>query len=328
MSCALRSQEELREFLDWALPSRSMREYLLGWAWTDEDLSALLRATPAPLEEKLAWLDRLAGLSGAGPEGGPDSFRALAGLLRRGLQKLALEPGALFLLRECWYDETKEWEEETSTGTPFYSLDGALAYVRRMLEEEEIGRGSTFWCELERWTPDETGRLVQTDVYTLWMDQVIYWTGGSGRWAPFSLQLIPDLNLPIPFHAGDLVAIDCRPFRPPRLAVLLEVGDNRDCCCVQALCGDQDSGWTVGALKHGSLFRTPGSRISPLLRLKDCPETTLDTLWEQLLCLRVMGWIGHDEARGRALWERLSAAERPLTEAAILAALEELEPGS
>ncbi len=42
-----------------------------------------------------------------------------------------------------------------------------------------------------------------------------------------------DLNLPVPFVPGDIISIDCRPYAKVKHAVILQLGDNHDCCSVQ-----------------------------------------------------------------------------------------------
>lgn len=73
------------------------------------------------------------------------------------------------------------------------------------------------------------------------------------------------LYLPVPFAAGDVITIDCRPFVPFKHGVIVSIGDNHDCCCVQCLYAKSDGTLDVGALKHSHVFDdgvTP--YISPL----------------------------------------------------------------
>lgn len=60
-----------------------------------------------------------------------------------------------------------------------------------------------------------------------------------------------NLNIPVPFKAGDIIEFDGFPFGPRFRALILKVGDNRDCCCVQGLALNEEGRWTVGAVKHG-----------------------------------------------------------------------------
>ena len=110
------------------------------------------------------------------------------------------------------------------------------------------------------------------------------------------------LNLPIPCCAGDIVRVDCRPFQPEHPAVLLEVGGNTDCCCVQALCRGGNGTWTLGALKHGSLFSDRDCFLSPLYRLEAYPKSLPES---DCLLQSIQDFIAGDEKRGRILWDKL-----------------------
>lgn len=110
-----------------------------------------------------------------------------------------------------------------------------------------------------------------------------------------------DLNLPIPFSVGDIVCIDCRPFESPRVAVLLEIGDNTD-CCVQALCRGENGIWTLGALKHGHISQNRDCFLSPLCRLEPYKEPLSP---QDNLLQKIRDFVAGDEYRGKILWERL-----------------------
>lgn len=115
----------------------------------------------------------------------------------------------------------------------------------------------------------------------------------------FDFSTHQDLNLPVPFHAGDLVAIDCRPFAPVNHAVILEVGDNRDCCCLQALYRKSDGTWSTGAVKHGYASPNHNAGISPLYRLSSFHGQLRS---EERLLEQVSRYVNGDEERGSDLW--------------------------
>ncbi len=73
----------------------------------------------------------------------------------------------------------------------------------------------------------------------------------SSAWTPIDFGLFNDLrNIPIPFHAGDIVTLDCRPFAPVSHTVILKIGDNRDCCCLQSLYREDNGTWDTEAVKQ------------------------------------------------------------------------------
>lgn len=125
---------------------------------------------------------------------------------------------------------------------------------------------------------------------------------------------------------GDIVTADCRPFAPVSHIVILEVGDNRDCCCLQALYRNGDGVWDIGAVKHGHVlpnFQLPG--ISLLYRLAifrgQLPK-------EERLLEKVSRYLSGDEGRGTALWNYINhfrdkGRKQRVTEEQILSYLEE-----
>lgn len=83
-------------------------------------------------------------------------------------------------------------------------------------------------------------------------------------------------------------------------AVLPEVGDNRDRCCLQALYRNDDGTWDTGAVKHGHVLPNQYEpELSPLYRLASfhgqLPE-------KEHLLEKASRYINGDEERGAALW--------------------------
>lgn len=75
------------------------------------------------------------------------------------------------------------------------------------------------------------------------------------------------LNLPVPFQPGDIVTADCLPYAHYRRVLILEVGDNRDCCSLWALSIGEGGRLFAGAFKHNSFLRHPeDSYVSGLYR--------------------------------------------------------------
>jgi hypothetical protein len=87
-------------------------------------------------------------------------------------------------------------------------------------------------------------------------------------------------------------------------AVILTVGDNVDCCCLQAACRSKDGIWVSGAVKHGSCFPdefnliSSEDAISPLYRIATFKEELSGD--EKLLGL-ISQYINGDEDCGERL---------------------------
>lgn len=336
------STEEQAALLKCFIPSVSMREYLAEKKLNKHNLSAIIRGSAVSLEKKLQWLRLLAGRENVFAEIAnklqdknatenkifavrsalftiKNSFAEDAGQIRRALQELTLKPGEIFNLVEAWYDDELR-DRKTDSGMPVLSLEKALDYIYYDIKECEIEKSCTCWYELQKWVPNADGTMSHTYTYYLWQNQIIYFEKTeavnfdeeksesiSYLFEPKTYRYSSDsqnLNLPIPFHVGDIVTIDCRPFHPVHHAVILEVGNNIDCCCVQALCSTETGTWLLGALKHGNIFLNDFFVVSPLYRLAECTEPLPE---QEKLLYQLREYLAGDEECGRSISNKLTA---------------------
>lgn len=326
--------QEKSDVLQTFLPSDAMRRYLAGAPLTKRQISELVCGAPVPLTDKLRWMEYLAAKenlfpdrpseslsmreqSAAGPAARQTveaSFSYQAKQIKLALEELGTGAEAVFLLIEAWHDEELD-DRKISAGTPFFNADDALEYIRYDMDSAGDDYSNLCWYELQKWklsTDPVSGKASYVHGYTYYFlkDRACFFkkleeTREPYLFLPKSRRYAEDgqhLNLPIPFCAGDIVCVDCRPFQPEHPAVLLEVGDNTDCCCVQALCRGQNGTWTIGALKHGNLFSNATCFLSPLYRLEVCPKPLPES---DCLLQSIQDFIAGDEKRGRLLWERL-----------------------
>lgn len=137
--------------------------------------------------------------------------------------------------------------------------------------EEEYPQESAFKglsYTITKYLPVDNGQL---DEYCIWYlnNSLEPWyfdyLNFSDGWEKI---LYHDLNLPVPFQLGDIVLADCRPYARLRRVLILDVGDNIDCCCLRALYIGEDDQMFEGAFKHNDfLFNSDGfSPISGLYR--------------------------------------------------------------
>ena len=226
--------------LDTFLPSEEMRAYLKSRpVLPNKTLLSMIVGAPVPLEEKARW-----------------AWGEIKHLAEEALSELTLRPGELFALSDAWYDDEIQ-EAKCWFNAPFLSYDSVIDHIRAELAECEDAP-IWQWYVLEKWIPGDNLEL--THVYTYWLigDQIMFFSKKDNEFSPYCI----DPNLPVPFRAGDLVTIDCRPFAPLKHALILERGDNHDCCCLQALWRDEKTGlWDIGTVKHSHVF---GAYIFPL----------------------------------------------------------------
>lgn len=328
------TEREKSDVLQTFLPSDAMRRYLAGAPLTKRQISELVCGAPVPLTDKLRWMEYLAAKENLFPDISSESlslreqsaadpaarqtveasFSYQAKQIKLALEELETGAEAVFLLIEAWHDEELD-DRKISEGTPFFNADDALEYIRYDMDSAGDDYSNLCWYELQKWKPSTdpvSGKASYVHSYTYYFlkDRACFFekleeTREPYLFLPESRRYSEDgqhLNLPVPFCAGDIVCVDCRPFQPEHLAVLLEVGGNTDCCCVQALCRGGNGTWTLGALKHGSLFSDRDCFLSPLYRLEAYPKPLPES---DCLLQSIQDFIAGDEMRGRLLWERL-----------------------
>lgn len=270
--------------LDIFLPSEEMREYLKKEPMLrDGTILDLIIGAPVPLSEKVKW---------AWGEFRKDAEMALA--------ELTLRPGEILTLTDAWYDEDIR-DEKLSFNAPFLSWEKVMEHIHGEMAEYGDDWYDCQWYVLEKWIPTEAGEMEQSYTYWIIGDQVMYYSGADDENRTDHI----DPNLPVPFHVGDILTIDCRPFAPVKHALLIERGDNCDCCCLQGLCLDEKTGlWITGAVKHWSLF---GHFLDPLytaIYRLSCFDGELPPAEQPLL--EVQKAIGCDEEKGRELWNLIN----------------------
>jgi len=277
--------------LDTFLPSEEMRAYLKQQPVLPElTIRGLIAGSPVSLEKKAEWA------------WGEDKAA-----VDRALAELTARPGELFTLEDAWYDEDIR-EAKYWFNAPFLRYEKVLAHIRAELAED-VGDGEDWrdgqWYEVQKWASGGDGELLHVCTYWLLGDQTTYFQMERGKGSPF-YDYCPEPNLPVPFRPGDILTIDCRPFAPVKHALLFEAGDNRDCCCLQALCREEKTErWITGAVKHRFLFAGPyiDPLYTPVYRLS---RFTGELPPEERLLLAAQRVMGGDEVKGARLWREIS----------------------
>lgn len=103
--------------------------------------------------------------------------------------------------------------------------------------------------EMTKLVPNNAGHLVEYCVWYLNDTGEILWYFDDDSELGFGGAQTP-IFLPVPFRPGDIVAADCRPYAALRPVLILDIGDNLDCCCVSCLSIGKDGCLDVSAFKH------------------------------------------------------------------------------
>lgn len=271
-------------------PSREMADYLADQKFYIETLIETINGAPIPLLEKLEIFQSFAGQHG-------EPFATLASEADEAFQALVTKPGEFFYVKHCWPDYDESYVDVKGMA-PYPDLDKALDGIQQFLVEEECAEDSVYWFLLEKWILNGEGQYVRPYTYTVANGKVLFYNRENEG---YLFDQGTNLDLPIPFHPGDLVRLDCAPFAFRANTVILEVGDNCDCCCVQAMFREENGNWSAGALKHSHVFPnhyTP--LLSPLYRLSSIRRE--DLAEDEKILEEVSRFVSGSDKRGYALW--------------------------
>lgn len=310
----------LNDILREIFSSKEMAEYLSTQQLNGEQISEAVRGAPISLIRKREIFCGLA-------EHSKETLYANQGNEIGGaIRELEAKPGGIFYVKNYWVNP-ENWETASDGLGPYLTIERALRGIRENEDFEEVDEECLCWYAIEKWCPDGEGNLYNPITYFAVGDEVCYFRKGRAAahiWEPSYFEST-DLNLPVPFRPGDIVEIDCRPFGPATHVVILEVGDNQDCCSLWALFPCGDGLWNQGAVKHGHVYpHYCYPALSPLYRIARCRRPLPEA--EQVL-LQVSQYLQGDEAKGRALGnflhETAEGRKDYATSAEILAYIEE-----
>ena len=249
-------KEKYLEILDTFIPSAEMREYLATQELEDRKIADMILGAPVPLQTKLKYAT------------GEDYEE-----ITQALDELSLKPNELFYLIDNWYDEDI-YDENSYGNAPFSSIEKVFEHIREEIAEcgDDLG---DCWYTLEKWVLDGNGDYICIYRYILIEDEICFFNkkeylkNGLTRVSDYRFFVSTDLNLPVPFKVGDVVKVDCRPFVPVKEITITAIGDNKDCCSLQAeYIDNKASKRKIGAVKHCHIFSYGYSPLfSPLYRI-------------------------------------------------------------
>ena len=278
----------LRNIIPKVIPSKSMQDYLLEnieilekWRIVD-----MIFGSPVSLHVKKEIFQTLAAFENVDirkteNEGDDDhwmrihdSFCLYDQLTTEVLEDIQPSETGFFLLRSyCW----EAPEQKFTDCTPFCTIEEVMNYLETIYAGEDI---TYIWHYLERWERID-GELKEVREYIIVNNQICYFGDNSFCYLPYCGHSA-HLNLPVPFRPGDFVEVDGQPFCGKKIAMIIGVGDNHDCCCLQAVYLDHEGNMAYGAVKHGTVFEACGKTLfplmSPLYRIKPFCEEIPDEL--------------------------------------------------
>lgn len=263
-SLAFIESEEMRDYL---------REELPKWGAIAISCADIIAYAPAPIERKLPVLEQIVREAGEelAYDGEPLTAHAsrFAQSCRAALEERYSNPdGGMFWLRASSYDEDRSCLFDNAF---FIKFDAAIRYLEQLAEENPDDcafEGLSY--TITKYVPDGKNGLLEHCTWYLNGTRELWYFEGC---EPELLDYIgARLNLPVPFQPGDIVVADCLPYAAPRRVLILDVGDNCDCCCVFSLSIGENGHLFASAFKHNFFLNNSRSetgdrsRVSGLYR--------------------------------------------------------------
>ena len=313
-------------YIDRCMPSEMMRDYLKGCRlWAGQTMDLIMYA-PVPISIKLEELKKL--LEDAESDKGDERKSEIAEACRDEIQYIEAVLGCLnmegvFTLELCEYLESEKDNESWLDGV-FARIDDVKEYIREDIRKCKVEPDELKWYFIEKWIKTAEGKYFGACSYVIFRDEIIFADAEkevlpkdlSDRRISHNYCYGENLNVPVPFKAGDLLEFDGFPFGPKCHVLIVDIGDNWDCCCVQGLALNSEGLWDVGAVKHGMVSVSYSPKISYLYSAKPY-HGELEP--EEQILLKIKDYIGGDSEKGKAVNEAIWTG--PMTEEELTEAL-------
>ncbi len=245
--------ERYRGYLDTCMPSEEMRDYLKTIDYLSEwQIYNMILWAPVSIYTKKSEFEKL--LRDAELHKDSELFNeAKKGLRNVEYALKCLDMEGIFLVNYMVYKDN-EHDSSVSEEYVFDNFDKVQTFIRKYCEECEFTTDDLNWFEVIKWVKNPDGDYKEYCYYVIAREDIVFFSVDKESGIPDDCHefgnIMGDLNLPVPFKAGDILEVDGFPFGPRFRTLVLSVGDNWDCCCVQALALNEDGKWEMGAFKH------------------------------------------------------------------------------
>lgn len=223
-----------------------------------------------------------------------NSYYYQAQYIKEALEHLMIKDkseGLLLLIENMYYDGGNHQTGEV----PFYSYEKLKNYSKQYFYDETMNDSGikSYWCEIVKYEENADGDLEEVFSYYMFDGEVVYCDGDDSRKGNF----YDDLNVPVPFKQGDVIACDGGPNCEGMVAVIIRTGDNMDCCSLVALCKRKGDILEHEPVKHSTMFYDADDHVlvPPLYTIRCINDEITD---EDLPLKRIGEFVNGDEDRG------------------------------
>ncbi len=290
--------EALKSIISEFIESEDMKLYLIKNAesLSKHQILDLIGYARKSFEDKYQALKTLAKFESDENSDGEQTFKSAMEEAECVMQSMTIKKDEMLLLTKWTFDEGNHSASIVFT-EPYTSFKKAIQRMKELYISEEM-----IWHELEKYQLNNN-EYEKTFEYIADNTGLI-WSAEYAESVHLDFCGCSDLNLPVPFEPGDIISIDCRPYANIKNAVILQIGDNHDCCSVQcATVSSFNDEIITGALKHPYQIFEKHIEISPLYSVKICKEALQDN--EKIL-KNISEYVNGDEIKGIALYNFLT----------------------
>ncbi len=295
------SVKKYGKYIDEFMFSPEMRSYLKSTELEGFNFAELIAFSPVPVERKLEAFRSLAKEAGLNKDFGlQQEYVEQSQCFEKALSFLS-EDGVFVIEPACYSDYTHD--ADGYFDSVLADLNDVKDYIRDFYIKCELDRDDLWWFDVSKWIKNNEGKYIEACDYIFVRDEIWYSDicddPGSIQ---YNFYWSDNLNLPVPFKPGDILQSNRFPFGPKVKYLILEIGDNSDCCCVQALFRGEGGLWDTGALKHGHVGYSHNIQGSPLYT-----ATAYNSIEDEddRILSRVKDYIGGDEVKGKKLWDAM-----------------------
>ena len=287
------------------MPSEEMREYLKNVELGDWQIVQLVYFSPVCMDRKKKALEQLIEIA---EDERDDELKSECQLYLRNIEDSEKERigEGVFTVELGNYDSLAK-----DTSTDFYTVcttyDAALSVINEYHRIEEYTNDDPVWYEITKWTKAENGKMKETCRYIIVRNELWYIDMDDYYYDDHldSVNLyygMENIDLPVPFLPGDFLEINGYPFGPIEHILITRIGDNSDCCCVQALSVNDEGIWDCGAVKHSMVGYHYFPKLSPLYFAKSYDG---EYVGDEALLSKIKKYISGDRCKAQGIYDCL-----------------------
>ena len=234
-----------------------------------------------------------------------NSYRFNYEYVTKAISLLTANPGDVFTVQMVFFDSDSPNSQDKCGFHVSSSFSNALNFIKEDMQVSDLNwkdKDALFYYEIRKWSPGKDGDYAEIIRYEYVDSKVMYFTYEDMKEYPLN-EFKPDcdLNLITPFKAGDILTVDCTPYKPKRNILILENATNDDCCSLQGLTFDPyKKVYFTGAVKHGSIYRDfYSTETSPLYRITKTQEPLTG---DDTILTEIQSFLGNDPKKGHKMW--------------------------